>query len=88
MYPTYPTTYLGALFIREDFENSLTYSSLDIKIWWIVRSLCICFCGLESVEYYTNKYIAFCLKIDVVTYYKVREITFVQIHLFFPEVHK
>ena len=28
----YPTTYLGALSIREDFENSLTYSSLDIKI--------------------------------------------------------
>ena len=28
----YPTTYLCALSIREDFENSLTYSSLDIKI--------------------------------------------------------
>ena len=28
----HPTTYLGALSIREDFTNSLTYSSLDIKI--------------------------------------------------------
>ena len=32
----YPTTYLCALSIREDFENSLTYSSLDIKIYMIL----------------------------------------------------